>query len=838
MIRHLPIVQTDVHLTLSKQGLRIRCFICQFSCFLLFVFSFHAENLFSQGTWAPVSTLAPDLNGGGMLLLSDGTVLAKSFSGGSDGIGNIYDRLTPDIHGSYANGTWSTISAMIDTRLYYSSQVLMDGRVYVAGGEYGSGGTKAEVYDPLTDTWTATPNIYIYMSDANSEILPDGRVLQALVGAASSHATIIYDPVANNWNFGPTAYGSHNESSWVKLADSSILFVDIHSTNSERYIPLLNQWVQDATVPVALYDDYGFETGAALLLPDGRAFFIGATGHTAYYTPSGSGNPGTWEAGPDIPDAQGTPDAAAAMMVNGKILCAVSPVPSWAGVFQSPTSYYEFDYLTNTFTQIDGPNGTLTTDEPCYFTGMLDLPDGTVLYADQYSQQYYIYTPDGSPLEEGKPTIGGIYRVNCDTFMAVGTLFNGISEGAYYGDDWQMNTNYPVIRLTAGDEVYYARTFDWNSTGVQRGDQPDTTYFTVPSSLPDTIFSLVVTANGIASDPVDFAPFPLLSSTLTPPGICSNTIFSYAPASYDSTATFTWTRAAVSGISNEEVTDPQTTEPNEILIDTTENPVSVVYEFTITVDGCSNVQEVTVVVNPNASPVISGDLSICEGESATLAAEGGVSYEWNTGDTTASISVNPTMTTVYSVMATNSYGCTGESSQEVTVHPLPAVDFTGLPDTVCIFTEGVPLTGIPDGGTFTGDGMVGNVFSPSGLSEGYNTVTYSYSDAYGCTNTTSQDVYVSLCTGIASVSAATENQLLVYPNPAKTSVLVTSPVATIGNGVIRVVDLLGRTVMEENIKSSGNGFEHVLNLEGVAQGNYLITLQMAGGILKAKVVVE
>lgn len=64
-----------------------------------------------------------------MLLLSDGTVLAKSFSGGSDGIGNIYDRLTPDIHGSYANGTWSTISAMIDTRLYYSSQVLMDGRL-------------------------------------------------------------------------------------------------------------------------------------------------------------------------------------------------------------------------------------------------------------------------------------------------------------------------------------------------------------------------------------------------------------------------------------------------------------------------------------------------------------------------------------------------------------------------------------------------------------------------------------------------------------------------------------------------------------------------------------
>ena len=45
-------------------------------------------------------------------------------------------------------------------------------------------------------------------------------------------------------------------------------------------------------------------------------------------TPSGTASPGTWAAGPDIPSAKGTPDAPAAMMVNGKILCAVSPVPT------------------------------------------------------------------------------------------------------------------------------------------------------------------------------------------------------------------------------------------------------------------------------------------------------------------------------------------------------------------------------------------------------------------------------------------------------------------------------------------------------------------------------
>jgi len=292
---------------------------------------------------------------------------------------------------------------MNDTRLYYSSQVLMDGRVYVAGGEYGTGGSSAEVYDPLTGEWTSAPFTGIFMSDANSEILPDGRVLQAQVGAAGSKGVIIYNPSTNNWNFAPASLGSHNESAWVKLPDQTILFVDVLTTNSERYFPDLNQWVQDSNVPVELYDPT-YEMGGALLLPDGRAFFLGGPGTTAYYTPSGSGNPGTWEEGPEIPDGLGTPDAAAAMMVNGKILCAFAP-QNGPNYFAPPTSYYEFDYLANTFTQIDAPDGGTTSNEPCYFTGMLDLPDGNVLYADQYSNQYYIYTPDGSPLEEGKPTI-------------------------------------------------------------------------------------------------------------------------------------------------------------------------------------------------------------------------------------------------------------------------------------------------------------------------------------------------------------------------------------------------------------------------------------------------
>src|SRR5256885_16814582 len=53
------------------------------------------------GTWAPLAHPPPaGLNNA--LLLSDGTVMA------GDGGQNWY-RLTPDIHGSYVNGTWTTL---------------------------------------------------------------------------------------------------------------------------------------------------------------------------------------------------------------------------------------------------------------------------------------------------------------------------------------------------------------------------------------------------------------------------------------------------------------------------------------------------------------------------------------------------------------------------------------------------------------------------------------------------------------------------------------------------------------------------------------------------------
>ena len=458
------------------------------------------------GTWTALAHPAP----GGvnlMLLLPDGTVMCANNDGGN--IGNAWYRLTPDVHGSYVNGTWTTLASSQYTRLYYPSQVMKDGRVFVAGGEYGTGGPRAEVYDPQTNSWTnVTPPSNLWnpsvdsFYDCNSEILSDGKVLVMPVFPHTGGVPLRYDPATNTWsNAGQLFRGTYqDEATWVKLPDDSILTIDPFGTNSERFIPATNSWVDDGIVPVSLYDPFGFELGGAALLPDGRAFFLGSTGHTALYTPSGTTSPGTWVAGPDIPGNHGTPDAPCAMMVTGNILCAVSPVPSNADHFPSPTSFYEYDPVANAFNAQNGPAGS-TLSGPSYQKAMLDLPNGTVLFSF-WSTQLYVYQPSGVPLPAGKPTITSLIQNGDGSYHLVGTGLNGISEGASYGDDLQMNSNYPLVRVSDGaGNVYYGRTYNWSSTSVRTGSAAVSTEFRLPANVPPNATQLVLIGNGFASDP-------------------------------------------------------------------------------------------------------------------------------------------------------------------------------------------------------------------------------------------------------------------------------------------------------------------------------------------------
>ncbi|MBK7790272.1 MAG: HYR domain-containing protein [Saprospiraceae bacterium] len=94
------------------------------------------------------------------------------------------------------------------------------------------------------------------------------------------------------------------------------------------------------------------------------------------------------------------------------------------------------------------------------------------------------------------------------------------------------------------------------------------------------------------------------------------------------------------------------------------------YVVTVTnANGCTDTESKILTVNPLPVAAISGDLSICLGESTTLTATGGVAYVWNTTpvQTTAAITVSPTANTTYTVTVTNANGCTDTESVIVNV---------------------------------------------------------------------------------------------------------------------------------------------------------------------------
>ena len=86
----------------------------------------------------------------------------------------------------------------------------------------------------------------------------------------------------------------------------------------------------------------------------------------------------------------------------------------------------------------------------------------------------------------------------------------------------------------------------------------------------------------------------------------------------------------------------------------------------------------TTSITIDSIPVVSAgaDVAICTGNSTVLTASGATTYSWSTGQTGASITVDPTTNTTYTVTGFNG-ACSATDSVDVTVHPLPTVEISG-----------------------------------------------------------------------------------------------------------------------------------------------------------------
>lgn len=120
---------------------------------------------------------------------------------------------------------------------------------------------------------------------------------------------------------------------------------------------------------------------------------------------------------------------------------------------------------------------------------------------------------------------------------------------------------------------------------------------------------------------------------------------------------FSYQWAPAAGLSNPAAQNPTVTG----ILDTT------VYTVTITTPGgCTATAAVSVNVFPQPMVDAGDDVTISTGQSTSLTASGGVSYQWSTGEQSETIQVMPTVATTYAVTATDANGCT--ASDEVSVN--------------------------------------------------------------------------------------------------------------------------------------------------------------------------
>ena len=211
-------------------------------------------------------------------LLEDGRILA---AGGWMAIPDTYDYLsnTAELYDP-ATEIWTRTMDMYGERSNHTATRLQDGRVLVAGGsaewKYASTTRKAEIFDPqYGGSWSETARLHVARENHTATLLPDGRVLVT---------------------------GGH-------LQDPDTLEEIVHKS-AEIYDPAANTWTEIAIMHAA-------RTGhTATLLPDGRVLVTGGSEDNPkgaeIYDPA----TGTWTKAPDMIDGSET----ATLLPNGWVL--------------------------------------------------------------------------------------------------------------------------------------------------------------------------------------------------------------------------------------------------------------------------------------------------------------------------------------------------------------------------------------------------------------------------------------------------------------------------------------------------------------------------------------
>ncbi len=268
------------------------------------------------------------------------------------------------------------------------------------------------------------------------------------------------------------------------------------------------------------------------------------------------------------------------------------------------------------------------------------------------------------------------------------------------------------------------------------------------------------------------------------------------------------------------------------------------YEYT-TAFGCKSATDITIEVKDStALSAVITDTQFCLHEGA-VSLNGAVSPSGGiyngagvTGDTLFTPATAGVGSNYIVYQYTNSDACASSIALQLTVGDSSAITLTPATPQFCIDGPNANLDSLfsPQGGTYSGAGVSGNVFNPTAASTGAHSISYNYTNSFGCVSNATYVFDVVVCDGISELAADVTLQLSPNPNKGLFSISLKSDKR--GEVQLQLFDALGRVCWSKNVNLNNSPLVTDVDVQSLAKGNYTLVTGMNGKKMSHKVVLQ
>ncbi|MGA7749071.1 MAG: kelch repeat-containing protein, partial [Gallionella sp.] len=282
------------------------------------------------GVWSPANpmiTAPAGRESHTATLLSDGTVLVA---------GGLTDPAAPAVLSTSelydpSTNTWTaTAGSLATARDFHTATLLPNGMVLVAGGQDGNSSiASAELYNPSTGIWSSAGTMNTSRYNHTATLLPNGKVLVAggWNGSVSSPTALntaeLYNPATNSWTPAGNLASARAYHTATLLPNGQVLVAGgfpippstTPNASAELYDPAKNTWAAAGSLA------NGRMEHTATLLPTGKVLVAGGFG-TAYLVSAELYDPvaNTWSSGGNLNAARNWHTAT--LLPTGQVLVA------------------------------------------------------------------------------------------------------------------------------------------------------------------------------------------------------------------------------------------------------------------------------------------------------------------------------------------------------------------------------------------------------------------------------------------------------------------------------------------------------------------------------------